>query len=61
VIRRVSFLVYEFELPNNMNIYPIISVIHLISISKGSDPYNRFRSDYSVPVEENLWNNVEKE
>jgi hypothetical protein len=56
----VSSLVYEFEFPNNINIYSVISVIHLELISKDSDFYNHFRNDYSVLIEENLWNNVEK-
>jgi hypothetical protein len=54
MIRRVSFLVYEFEFSNNMNIYSIISVIYLKSVLKGSDSYNRFRNDYPASVEENL-------
>jgi hypothetical protein len=44
-----------------MNIYPIISIIHLKLISKGSDPYNRSRNDYPAPVKKDLWNNIEEE
>jgi hypothetical protein len=61
VIRRVSLLIYEFEFPNNMNIYSIISITHLKSVSKGSDSYNRSRNDYSVLVEKDSWNNIEEE
>jgi hypothetical protein len=60
VIRRVSFLAYEFEFPNNMNIYPVISIIYLKLISKGSDPYNRSRNDYPILIKKNSWNNIEK-
>jgi hypothetical protein len=51
MIRRVSFLAYEFEFSNNMNIYPIILITHLKSILKNSDPYNRFRNDYLISIE----------
>jgi hypothetical protein len=61
MIYRVSFLVYEFEFPNNMNIHPVISIIYLKLAPKGSDLYNRSRNDYSAPVEENSWNNIEEE
>jgi hypothetical protein len=54
MIRRVSFLVYEFEFPNNINIYSVISIIYLKLISKNSYFYNNFRNDYSVSVKENL-------
>jgi hypothetical protein len=54
MIHRVLFLVYEFEFSNNINIYPIILIIHLKLVSKDSDFYNRFRNDYSVLVKENL-------
>jgi hypothetical protein len=54
MIRHVSPLIYEFEFPNNINIYPIILIIHLKLVSKDSDFYNRFRNDYSVLVKENL-------
>jgi hypothetical protein len=60
VIYYILFLIYEFELLNNMSIHPIISVIHLKLISKGSDSYNRSRNNYSVSIKEDLWNNVEK-
>jgi hypothetical protein len=50
MIRRVSSLIYEFEFPNNINIYPIISIIYLKLIPKNSDIYNRFRNDYSIPI-----------
>jgi hypothetical protein len=52
VIRRISSLIYEFEFPNNMNIYPIISIIYLKLISKNSDSYNRFRNDYPASIKE---------
>jgi hypothetical protein len=54
MIRRVLFLVYEFEFSNNMNIYPIISIIYLKLISKDSDSYNCSRNDYSILIKENL-------
>jgi hypothetical protein len=60
IIRRISSLIYELELPNNINIYPVISIIYLKLALKGSDPYNRFRNNYPVPVKENPWNDVEK-
>jgi hypothetical protein len=54
MIRRVSLLIYEFEFPNNMNIYPIISVIYLKLISKDSNSYNRFHNNYLTPIKEDL-------
>ena len=54
MIYRVSFLVYEFEFPNNMNIYPIILIIHLKLILKNSDFYNRFRNDYPASIKKDL-------
>jgi hypothetical protein len=54
MIRRVSSLVYEFEFPNNINIYPIISIIYLKLVLKDSDSYNRFRNDYSILIEKDL-------
>jgi hypothetical protein len=60
VICRVSSLVYEFEFPNNMNIHSVILIIYLELVSKGSDFYNRFRNNYPISVEKNLWNNIEK-
>jgi hypothetical protein len=54
IIRRVLSLTYEFELPNNINIYPIISIIHLKLISKNSDSYNRSRNDYLTSIKKNL-------
>jgi hypothetical protein len=51
MIRRVSSLVYESEFSNNINIYPVISIIHLKSVSKDSDSYNRFRNNYSALIE----------
>jgi hypothetical protein len=54
IIRRVSSLIYEFEFPNNINIYPIILITHLKSISKNSDFYNYSRNDYSVLIEKDL-------
>jgi hypothetical protein len=50
VIRRISPLVYELEIPNNINIYPVISIIYLKSILKDNDPYNRFHNEYSVSI-----------
>jgi hypothetical protein len=50
VIRRVSFLVYEFEFPNNINIHSIILIIYLKLISKNSDSYNCFRNDYPASI-----------
>jgi hypothetical protein len=61
MICRVSFLIYEFEFPNNINIYPIISIIYLKLTSKNSDSYNYFRNDYPALIKKDLWNNVEKE
>jgi hypothetical protein len=60
MIRRILSLIYEFEFPNKINIYSIISIVYLKLISKNSDLYNRFRNNYSVPVKEDPWNNVEK-
>jgi hypothetical protein len=60
MIRRILSLVYEFELPNNMNIHPVISVTYLELVLKDNDSYNRFRNDYSASVEKDPWNNVEK-
>jgi hypothetical protein len=60
MIRRVSFLIYEFEFPNNMNIYSIIFITHLKLASKDSDPYNYSRNDYLIIMKENQYNNVEK-
>jgi hypothetical protein len=60
MICRVLFLVYEFEFSNNINIYSVILIIYLKLISKSSDFYNYFRNNYSVSVEEDLWNNIEK-
>jgi hypothetical protein len=50
MIRRVLFLVYEFEFPNNINIHPVISIIYLELKSKDSDFCNRSRNDYSILV-----------
>jgi hypothetical protein len=50
MICRVSFLVYEFEFPNNMNIYSIISIIYLKLASKNSDFYNYFRNDHAISI-----------
>jgi hypothetical protein len=52
MIRRVSLLIYEFEFPNNMNIYSIIFIIYLKSAPKDSDLYNRSRNNYPAPVKE---------
>jgi hypothetical protein len=60
MIYRVLFLVYEFEFPNNMNIYSIILIIYLKLISKGNDSYNRSRNNYPAPIKKDLWNNIEK-
>jgi hypothetical protein len=54
MIYRVSFLIYEFEFPNNINIYPVISIIYLKLISKNSDSYNYFCNDYSALVKKDL-------
>jgi hypothetical protein len=54
MIRRVLFLVYELEFPNNINIYPVIFIIYLELTSKNSDLYNHSRNDYLVSVKENL-------
>jgi hypothetical protein len=54
IIRRILFLIYEFEFPNNINIYPIISIIYLELVSKNSDFYNRFRNDYSIPIKKDI-------
>jgi hypothetical protein len=61
MIYRVLFLIYEFEFPNNMNIYSIILFIYLKLASKSSDSYNRFRNNYPASIEEDLWNSIEKE
>jgi hypothetical protein len=60
MIYRVSFLIYEFEFPNNINIYSVIFIIYLKLIPKGSDLYNRSRNDYPAPINEDPYNNVEK-
>jgi hypothetical protein len=52
MIRCVSLLIYEFEFPNNINIYSIILIIYLKLILKNSDPYNHLRNDYSVSIKE---------
>jgi hypothetical protein len=54
VIRRVLFLVYKFEFPNNMNIYSIILITYLELISKDSEFYNRFRNNYPASIKEDL-------
>jgi hypothetical protein len=51
MIRRVLSLIYKFEFPNNINIYPVILVTYLKLASKGNDSYNRFRNNYSVSIE----------
>jgi hypothetical protein len=53
MICRVSFLIYEFEFSNNINIHPIILIINLKLISKDSDSYNRSRNDYPIPIKKN--------
>jgi hypothetical protein len=50
IIRRVSSLVYEFEFPNNINIYSIILIIYLKLTLKGSNFYNRSRNDYLILI-----------
>jgi hypothetical protein len=60
MICRVSLLIYEFEFPNNMNIYPIILIIYLKLASKDSDSYNRFRNNYPTSIKKDSWNNIEK-
>jgi hypothetical protein len=52
VICRVSLLIYEFEISNNINIYPVILIIYLELISKDIDLYNRFRNDYPILIKE---------
>jgi hypothetical protein len=54
IIRRVSSLIYEFEFPNNINIYPIISIIYLELASKNSDSYNYSRNGYLISIKKNL-------
>jgi hypothetical protein len=51
IIRRVLSLAYEFEFPNNINIYPVILIIYLKLVSKNSDLYNYSRNDYPVSIE----------
>jgi hypothetical protein len=53
MIRRILSLIYEFEFPNNINIYSIILIIHLKLAPKSGDPYNRSRNDYSIPIKKN--------
>jgi hypothetical protein len=50
MIRRVLSLIYEFEFPNNINIYSVIFIIYLELASKDSDFYNHSRNDYSALV-----------
>jgi hypothetical protein len=50
MIRRILSLIYEFEFPNNINIYPVILIIYLKLISKISDFYNRSRNDYPALI-----------
>jgi hypothetical protein len=52
ILYRVSFLIYEFEFPNNMNIHSVILIIYLKLISKNNDLYNRSRNNYPISVEE---------
>jgi hypothetical protein len=52
MIYRVLFLAYEFEYPNNINIYLIMSITHLKLILKDSDFYNRSRNDYLTLIKE---------
>jgi hypothetical protein len=54
IIYRISFLIYELEFPNNINIYPIISIIHLKLASKNNDSYNRSRNDYPTPIKKSI-------
>jgi hypothetical protein len=54
MICHVLFLVYEFEFPNNINIYPVILIIYLELILKGSDFYNRFRNNYPISIKKDL-------
>jgi hypothetical protein len=51
-MRRILFLIYEFEFPNNINIHPIILIIYLKLVSKDSDLYNYFRNDYLILIKE---------
>jgi hypothetical protein len=52
MIYRVSPLIYEFEFPNN--IYSVISVTYLESVSKDSDFYNHSYNDYPAPIKKDL-------
>jgi hypothetical protein len=52
MIRRVLFLAYEFEFPNNINIHSVISIIYLELAPKDNDFYNRFRNNYPIPIKE---------
>jgi hypothetical protein len=50
ILYRVSFLIYEFEFPNNMNIHSVILIIYLKLISKNNDLYNRSRNNYPALI-----------
>ncbi|KAK4158829.1 hypothetical protein QBC43DRAFT_195406, partial [Cladorrhinum sp. PSN259] len=51
VMERVGRLAYRLDLPDSMNIYPVISVAHLSPHPKGEDPFDRTRVPPG-PVEE---------
>jgi hypothetical protein len=51
VLRRVSPLAYELEIPSNWRIHPVISITHLKSAPHGKNPYDRKGKNYSSPLE----------
>jgi hypothetical protein len=52
MIYREASLIYEFEFPNNINIYSIILITYLELVSKDSDLYNYSRNNYSISNKE---------
>jgi hypothetical protein len=52
VLRRVSPLAYELEIPSNWRIHPVISITHLEPAPHGKDPYDRKDNDHPPPLEE---------
>jgi hypothetical protein len=52
VLRRVSSLAYELEIPSNWRIHPVISVTHLEPAPHGKDPYGRDSNEHPPPLEE---------
>jgi hypothetical protein len=58
VIRRISPLAYEFDIPSNWHIYPVVFITYLEPASHKKDPYNR-NSDRYPPILEKGDSNAE--